>query len=573
MGNTATVDIKGDNRQLNKELNESENLVKQFASGVKTAMLVVGTAFAVTSAASMVSGWISDYSKAENATQKLTAQIEATGGSAGYTSGQLATMADDIEKLTGVEAEMVQAGQSVLLLFENIQGAEFDRATSSAVDLSVALGTDVAGASKLLGKALDDPINGLNALSKAGVEFDQATIDMITSMAEAGDVVGAQNIIMDKLDEKVGGVAETMAQTFGGQVTILMAKVGDLGETIAGFLIPYIEALLPAAELAVGGFQMVLDIIGELIGSGGVAEFEEMVTSSFKYITEIAVSSFTYMLAFFETWQMQCEAIAYTALLGFVTTFEDLKKWLTEDLPAYGDWFVNNFTRIFQDAGNFIATVFTNMYDNVASFFSSVYAYLSGDNVEFKWTALTEGFESTLDELPKIAQRKLSDTEKFLVSSIKQVNEEVNKAFETRNAQGQEFVNKMFSKEKKEREGFVTNESNKRRKLEKQGADSDKKEKEKADKVAKEAKAAKEEKSSAGQLVGIEELARRIDTAGASNALTQMELMNAAAGPQAAGAQAAGTSAPQSSETILGQIRDAINMTNDLISRINLGVV
>jgi hypothetical protein len=582
MGNSAKIDIKGDNSQLKKELNDSEDLVKQFASGVKTALIGIGAALALKEIAGVVAGWVSDASGAADATAKLDAQIRATGGSAGYTAEQLAGVADALEKLTGVQAESIQAGQSTLLMFENIQGVEFDRATKSATDLAVAMGTDVAGAAKLVGKALDDPITGLNALAKAGVEFSAAEQEMIQSMVEAGDVVAAQNIILDKLDDKVGGVAESMGQTFSGKLAILDAKFGDLGETIAGFIIPYIEALLPAAEVAIGGMQMVLDMIGDLIGSGdGLESLSQMFTDTFEFITRMGVSAFNYLISFFETWQAQVEKVSYGVMLAFVTTFEDLKQWLTVEIPTYATWFANNFGNIITDVSNFTSTVFSNMFKNISGFFASVWDYLQGGSSSFEWTSLTEGFEATMEELPKIAERKLTETEKFLAQSINQMDKVITDSFNSRQAAGNAFVDKMFAKKEKEDEKLQTTESGKRRDFSKKPETKAEKE-EKAEKEGKLPSSSSSSSSggggtstsastsTAGTMVGLEELSKQISSAG-----VMVQDMGAASNGASTVRREEATPSKSTDATpsLIKDLIAAVMKTTEAVNNLNIGTI
>ena len=522
MANDASIKMRvADKEKFKKDLDEGESLVKEFATGVKYALAAVAGAFVIGKIKDTVAGWISDFAGAERATAKLEAQVRSTAGAAGYTADQLATMADEIEKLTGVEAEMVQQGQSVLLLFENIRGDQFDRATMAATDLAAVLGTDVSGAARLLGKALDDPYDAVNALSKAGVDFTEQQRDMIKTMAESGDVVGAQTAILDALESKVGGTAEALGDTFGGKVTILGHRLGDLGETIAGMIVPYIEAMFPAAELAVAGLQKILDMISELIGGGEDFEstFADMFTSAFKYILTIGVDTFTYLQASYETYSMRVERLTYEHFLAIVSTYEDLKHLFTVTVPAYLEWFANNWSNIFTDLASFQATVITNMIKNISGFFEYVQGYLSGDSKNYEWTSLTEGFKATMQELPQIASRGLSDTEKMLGQNINGLTNDIDKIFEGRQKAGRDFIDGLFdAKPQAGRTKFETTESQKRRAVGKGPGETKEEEAAKTSSSSSSSSASsqqqpKEVQLSGGQIVGLEDLNKRISSA------------------------------------------------------------
>jgi hypothetical protein len=512
VANEAVIDIKANNKTLERGLDESEALVKKFATGVKVAAAGIAAAFAIGAIKNTLSSWISDASEAQGATAKLAAVIESTGGTAGYSADQLALMADELEKLTGIQAETIQQAQTLLLTFDNVRGDQFQRATELAADLATTLGTDVTGAARIVGKALDDPVDAVNALARAGVDFTAEQKEMIQSMAEAGDVVGAQTVILDALEGKVGGVAEAMGQTFAGKLAILDAKFSDLGESIGGAIIPYLEALIPVAEIAVEGFQEIIDIIGGMfaVGEEFQTSFTDVIIDGFKYVVTAGVDTFTYLQATMETWSLQSERATFEVYEAFVSLFENLKHWFTVALPEYINWFGNNWQNILTDMANYTATVFTNMWTNISSFFSNVWKWLSGEEASWEFVGLTDGFESSLQELPRIAERELSETEKYLKSSIAQMDREVAKTFDKRQQEGRAFIEKIFTRDKKEKTKFETNESQERRKLGK----GEKEEKDKADKKEKEKKDAKEV---AGTLVGVEEMARKIEEASAAS--------------------------------------------------------
>ena len=54
-----------------------------------------------------------------------------------------------------------------LLTFGNITGDVFDRTQRAVIDLAATLGGDLQGVSIQLGKALNDPVEGLSALRRS----------------------------------------------------------------------------------------------------------------------------------------------------------------------------------------------------------------------------------------------------------------------------------------------------------------------------------------------------------------------------------------------------------------------
>jgi hypothetical protein len=126
----------------------------------------------------------------------------------------------------------------------NIGKDVFPAATETVLDMSQALGQDLKTSSVQLGKALNDPIKGITALSRVGVSFTDEQKDMIRTMVEAGDVAGAQAVILGELQKEFGGAARAAGETFAGQLTILQNELGNVVETIGGPVVSVLTELL-----------------------------------------------------------------------------------------------------------------------------------------------------------------------------------------------------------------------------------------------------------------------------------------------------------------------------------------
>jgi hypothetical protein len=107
-----------------------------------------------------------------------------------------------------------------------------------------------------------------------------------------------------------------------------------------------------------------------------------------------------------------------TAKLAGVMWFEDLKHFFEESLPAYLKWLGENWGNLFKDMASITERTFTNMWGNAKRFFENLWKYLKGQEGDWKWTGLTEGFKSSLTELPKIAARQQTGLEKELADKI-----------------------------------------------------------------------------------------------------------------------------------------------------------
>lgn len=176
---------------------------------------------------------------------KAIAQVEAavksTGGAAGRSVSQLEEMATGLQRISLYDDDQILKEVTAnLLTFTNVTGTEFDKAQVAILNMSTRLGTDLTSASVQVGKALNDPIKGVTALGRAGVQFTAQQKEQIAALTESGDVAGAQAIILGELETQFGGASQAAANT--DPYTQLSNEVGNLSEDFGKIIN---EALLP----------------------------------------------------------------------------------------------------------------------------------------------------------------------------------------------------------------------------------------------------------------------------------------------------------------------------------------
>jgi hypothetical protein len=174
---------------------------------------------------------VEESSTAQFAQAQLEAALKSTGGVAGQTSEALNAHAAALQKVSIFGDDTVKKSQALLLTFTKIGGDTFPRATQSIVDMATAMGTDLQGATIQIGKALNDPILGVTALGRAGVQFSESQKAMIKSLVETNQLADAQNIILKELETQFGGSAQAARNTLGGAMAALNNAFGDLFET------------------------------------------------------------------------------------------------------------------------------------------------------------------------------------------------------------------------------------------------------------------------------------------------------------------------------------------------------
>jgi len=227
----------------------------------------------------------SELVSAEKVAAQTEAVIKSTGGAAGVTAKQVDELATSIQNKSGIDDEAIKSGENLLLTFTNVRNEAgkgndvFNQATGLAADLSVAWGIDMSSAATKVGKALNDPIAGMSALSKVGVSFSAEQKETIKQLVSTGDVLGAQKVILKELQTEVGGSAAAYGDTLAGQVSKARESLLNAGASIIAVVAPainvgakaalefatFLGSLPQGAQLAVGGLLLIVAALGPVI--------------------------------------------------------------------------------------------------------------------------------------------------------------------------------------------------------------------------------------------------------------------------------------------------------------------
>jgi hypothetical protein len=219
--------LLGFQKQTNRSLSSIEKSANSFGRTIKGVVVALG-------AGTLFRSIIRSTAEAEKAFAQLEAAVRSTGGVAGFTAPQLAKMASSLQGVTTFSDDAIQSMQAVLLTFTRIRGPEFEGAQKAILDVSARLGTDLKSAALQVGKALNDPIKGVSALARAGIQLGQSQQETIKSLVKMGDVAGAQRIILKELGTQFGGAAEAARNNFGGALEGVKNALGDLLEAKGG---------------------------------------------------------------------------------------------------------------------------------------------------------------------------------------------------------------------------------------------------------------------------------------------------------------------------------------------------
>ena len=205
----------------------------------------------------------------------VNAALASMGNAAGRTTQQLQALASEqMSRSLYDDDQILREVTATLLTFGKVSGEQFDRAQQAALDMATLLKTDLQTASIQVGKALNDPVKGVAALSKAGIQFTADQKAMIASMVEAGDVAGAQRVILAELERQFKGQAQAARDADPGAA--LAQSFANFQEEIGAKLLPLLPALtdaltgvLDAFGAMPDGVQQAIVIVGALTAAVG----------------------------------------------------------------------------------------------------------------------------------------------------------------------------------------------------------------------------------------------------------------------------------------------------------------
>lgn len=227
-----------------KNLNQLDQKTQKTTSDFETLGKAIGAAF--------LAKEIIDFGKesvrtSEDARQKfslLKTTIDTTGAATWTSIDAMTQMSKEFSDATNYSVSEIQSMQTVLLGFKNITGDTFREASESIMDMATVMGMDLKSAVQTVGKALDDPINGIDSLKRQGFAFTDSQKSMLKAMVATGNQAGAQKLILDELSTTYGGAAKAAQTSFAK----MEHAMDELKESVGNILTP---VLADIAENAV----------------------------------------------------------------------------------------------------------------------------------------------------------------------------------------------------------------------------------------------------------------------------------------------------------------------------------
>lgn len=215
-----SVTLEALTSDFNREMEKSQENLGKWKGAAETVARASAVAFAGMSAAIGFS--LAKFAEGENAMLRLQSSFKATGQA--FDKQRAIDFAGALQNLTNIADDATHNVQGMLATFGFTQ-TQTETLLPRIADLSKAMGVDMNAAAKMVGKSIE---SGLVTLDDYGIKLNESEKAAFAAM----DATERLSTIVDILDGRFGGVAETMAQSFSGQLTRVKNDIGDLAEEV-----------------------------------------------------------------------------------------------------------------------------------------------------------------------------------------------------------------------------------------------------------------------------------------------------------------------------------------------------
>ncbi len=261
------IALSADKQQLVNDLAAAKGGVSSWLSSLQSLIAPIGLSLS----AAAIWGTLQDAEnsalQAERAFKRLEGVVNATGHAAGFTADELAEMATKLQSEIGYSDEALEDAMSTMLTFKKVTGATFTEAIKLGADMAETFGGGeggLRGTVMQLGKALEDPVRGMNALRRSGITFTEAEQKKIKALVKSNQLLQAQQLILAAVRGQVGGVAKNAASGPEGQLRIARLKLDDMKEALGAQVLPIQTLLVKGQMLWVQALTETLKVMNQI---------------------------------------------------------------------------------------------------------------------------------------------------------------------------------------------------------------------------------------------------------------------------------------------------------------------
>lgn len=253
---------------LEGPLGQVAGRINAFGAAIgRASPLVIGAGVALSVATIGMIKAVQAASELEQQTFKLNAVLKATQSASGLTAEAIDAYAYSLAEATLASQQGARDAAVALTSFTSVSGDQFKRTLSLAQDYVAVFGGDLSSAVVKFGRAMDNPREGLQGLSRQFTAFNAAERQVIATLYESGQIVEAQERILAGLEARIGGAGVGAA---GG----LAGAYDTLGERVTKFLQIAGEGtgLLSLSTKVIAGWASGLEYLNNLLSGDSPQE-------------------------------------------------------------------------------------------------------------------------------------------------------------------------------------------------------------------------------------------------------------------------------------------------------------
>jgi TP901 family phage tail tape measure protein len=371
---------------------------------------------------------------------KSNGPFQDLGVSITDSNGRIRNMADIIRDLNKAMAGMTEAEKSSWTMeqFGQRAGPAMAALLNEGSEALRNYQMELAGSEGLAKRIAEEQLDNFRgSLTKLISAVEGAAISIGTVFH------GALRKVVDALQNAASYMAslsdstkQSIRQWVGATAAVLGAvmafsKLSQIILLVTAHPLVALVTALAAAGVAITKFMIQTGELGRIFEGEfkNVGNIMSWLKGWWDKIVDGIIYGFISLKVVITNWKDSLRYMLLAATKGVVSFSLDVWHWFTKKLPEYVRWFVKNWMDIFTDWFNWTKTLLQNMWKNFKNLFKSIWAWMKGDEWEFEWTNLTEGFKRTAKELPKIAKREMSDVERVMGEEMRKIADRMNTEF------------------------------------------------------------------------------------------------------------------------------------------------
>lgn len=260
------VRADGDTRAAQREMRKLQRSFKRYGQNLKTAGRHLTYAVTAPVIATAAIG-VREMMEQQKATAATNAVLKSTGKIGQISAKHVEDLATKFQNMSGIEDDVIQSSENVLLRFDGINKSNFDKVSQSLADMQAA-GKSGAAAATALGVAYTQPEKAGMRLKKLGVVLTATEEAFIKKLVKHHKVSRAQEIIQGRINKAYAGQAKALGNA--SPLQRIQRLYEDFAETFGKMLLPAIVAFSKWFGKLSERFQQLSPRMQRLIGIGAL---------------------------------------------------------------------------------------------------------------------------------------------------------------------------------------------------------------------------------------------------------------------------------------------------------------